>query len=69
MITEEQKARLENTLWRTEEGLATLDKLVDILDEDTFDQVARAIIELREAWLGGIKHNVEEILGSETKED
>lgn len=69
MLTEEQKARLENTLWRTEEGLATLDKLVDILDEDTFDQVAGAIIELREAWLGGIKHNAEEILGSETKED
>lgn len=69
MITEEQKQRLENTLWRTEEGLTTLDKLVDILDEDTFDQIAVEIVELREAWLGGIKHNVEEILDSETKED
>lgn len=69
MITEEQKARLENTLWRTEEGLATLDKLANVLDEDTFDQVASEIVELREAWLGGIKYNIEEILGSETKED
>lgn len=69
MLTEEQKARLENTLWRTEAGLITLDKLADILDEDTFDQVAGEIIELREAWLGGIKHNIEEILGNETKED
>lgn len=69
MLTEEQKARLENTLWRTKAGLIALDKLADILDEDTFDQVADEIIELREAWLGGIKHNVEEILGNETKED
>lgn len=69
MLTEDQKARLENTLWRTEEGLTTLDKLVDILDEDTFDQVAGEIVELREAWLCGIKHNIEKILGSETKED
>lgn len=69
MLTEEMRARLENTLWRAEEGLDALDKLINILDEDTYDKSIEYIVDLKDAWLGGIKYNVEEILSHETKED
>lgn len=68
-MNEELKARLENIRWRTNEGLKSLDNLVQSIDLDNDDEALKAFIDLKEAWFGGIKANVDDILGSETKED
>ena len=70
MTYENLKARLENIQWRADEGLKTLDDLIKAIDNDDDDEVDLALIDLKNAWLGGIKYTVGTLLADleETKE-
>lgn len=65
-MNEELKARLENIRWRTNEGLKSLDNLIQNIDLDKDDEALKAFIDLKDAWFGGIKANVDDILNGNT---
>lgn len=68
-MNKELKARLENIAWRADEGLEALDRLVKSIDIEENDTALDAVVDLQQAWLGGIKDNVECLLAEKDIKD